>query len=638
MRSQRALFILVLAAFFAGPLTPPGFASGATAIRAPLPPELPFGGESRSLIAPADDPWITPAEATGLTGTPSYGETIAYLERLVAAAPELAMVSVGRTAQGREIPMIIADASGADTPEKLRATGKPILLAHAGIHAGEIDGKDAGLMLLRDLTVRGTKRQLLDGASFLFIPILNADGHERSSPFGRMNQRGPTEMGWRTNSLNLNLNRDFTKLDTREVRALLAVFQAWQPHLYLDLHVTDGADYQYDITFGYNGAHAFSPAIARWLDGHLRPEAESHLRAWGHVPGPLVFLADPSDPGQGNVFWTSSPRFSTGYGDLIHLPSVLVENHSLKPYEQRVLGTYLFLEAALTTLARHGGELVSAIAADRERREEMIPLAWRVGGGGSGGRVGAFLGVTAGGEAAAEPPPPPTTFEYLGVKSKSVPSAISGGQYPVWTGETITLTIPLLAMNEPAITVERPRAYWVPAGWDEVIDRLAAHGIRMERISTARTLEVEMLRLTEAQVDPTPFEGRVRVGAVPVAEKRTETFPPGSVRILTDQPLGDLVAALLEPASPDSFFQWGFFLSVLQRTEYGEDYVLAPLAEAMLAADPALATEFERALAADPELAGDPRARLAWFYERTPYWDDRWLLYPVGREIAARTP
>jgi len=176
-------------------------------------------------VVAADDPWITPAERMQLAATPDYAETMAWLNRLVSAAPELEMVSIGRSLQGREIWMVIASADRAFNAVAMKSTGKPLLLAHSGIHAGEIDGKDAGLMLLRDMTETAKRKELLANTNFLFIPILNVDGHERRSAYNRINQRGPAEMGWRTNARNQNLNRDFSKLDTEGVRALIGVFR-----------------------------------------------------------------------------------------------------------------------------------------------------------------------------------------------------------------------------------------------------------------------------------------------------------------------------------------------------------------------------------------------------------------------------
>ncbi len=577
----------------------------------PLPPVPPWDGKSQQLIVPDDDPWITPSERTGLTATPSYDETVAWLEQLAAATPELSMVSLGKSHEGRDIWMVVASAEGAFTPAALKAAGKPTLLAQAGIHPGEIDGKDAGLMLLRDMTVRGTRAKLLKDANFLFIPILGVDGHERSSPYGRINQRGPVETGWRTNARNLNLNRDYSKLDTPELRAIILALNQWEPDLYLDLHVTDGIDYQYDITFGYTGRHGLSPSIADWLEQRLTPALNKDLKAMGHIPGPLIFAIDNLNPARGIVTWTAGPRFSNGYGDARHMPTLLVENHSLKPYRQRVLGTYVLLESALRTLAKYGKQLRQAITADRTRQPERIPLTWKVRDPSAGG---------------------PEQVEFLGIQWRTAPSEISDGERIEYTGQPVTLTVPYFEYIEPEISVTRPRAYWIPPAWPEVIERLALHGIYLETIPEAREVVVELARLSEVRLAEEPFEGRVPVTAVARLERRTVTFPPGSVRVPTDQPLGDLAILLLEPDSPDSFFQWGFFLEILQRTEYMEDYVMEPLARRMLDRDPALKRAFEKRLAEDADFAADAQARLMWFYERTPYLDDRWRLYPVGRE------
>lgn len=573
-----------------------------------LPPLMPWNGASLSLMLPPEDPWATPFEKSAGLESPGYDDTVRWLERLVKEAPELALVSLGKSPQGRDIWMVVASADGAFTPEALHRAGKPVLLAQAGIHPGEIDGKDAGMMLLRDMTARGTKRALLDRASFLFVPIFNVDGHERSSRYGRINQRGPRITGWRTNARNLNLNRDYGKLDTPEMRAMVAALRAWKPDLYLDIHVTDGVDYQYDITWGYNGPHAFSPDIAAWLDREFTPALEKDLRAMGHVPGPLVFAVDDADMSKGIVDWTAGLPFSNGYGDARHLATILVENHSLKPFRRRVLGTYVFLEGALRVLGERGRELRRAAAEDEKIRRREIPLQWKT------------------------PEGPPPTIEFLGIRSRLVPSAVSGGLRVEWTGEPVTIEIPRIAYTEPAVTVTRPKAYWIPASWPEIIERLERHGIRVERIREPRELDVVMYRIEDARMDSRPREGRPQVRGTPVREERREWFPAGSARVDMDQPLGDLAALLLEPASSSSFFRWGFFLEVLQRTEYAEGYVMDPTASRMLADDPDLAREFTTKLREDPDFAHNPAERLQWFYRRTPYFDQRWRLYPVARE------
>jgi hypothetical protein len=420
-------------------------------------------------------------------------------------------------------------------------------------------------------------------------------------------------MGWRTNARNLNLNRDYAKADTPEMQSLLKALATWNPDLYVDIHVTDGIDYQYDITWGYGGEQGYSPSISRWLSGVLDPPVLRELERQGHIPGYLVF-AGGEDPDRGLFLWSaSSPRYSDGYGASRHLPTILVENHSLKPYRQRVLGTYVLLASVLETVGKNRDSLMQAIAEDRSRRPSQLALSWKV-------------------------PESPTAemIDFKGVEWRAEDSAISGGKKVVWLGTPVAKTLPRVAPTAVDLVVERPVAYWVPGAWCDVIERLALHGIEMETLSRTLEVEVEMYRLHEATLANQPFEGRVMVdpGVTPRVEHRREIYPPGSVRVPLDQPLGDLAAQLLEPQAADSFFRWGFFLEIMSRTEYVEGYVIDPMAERMLAADADLKVAFLKRLAEDAEFAADAGARRRWFYERTPFFDERWLLYPVGREVA----
>lgn len=597
---KKTLILTILAAAAA-----PAFADGAAT--AVLPPLEPWEGESLSLVAAADDPWITPAEAGGFETTPSYDETVAWLRRLVDAAPELHMEPFGKSGEGRDLYLVVASSDHAFTPEAVQKTGKAVVLAQAGIHSGEIDGKDAGLMLLRDMTVAGKKKDLLQRAVFLFVPIFNVDGHERSSPYGRMNQRGPRETGWRTNATNLNFNRDYTKADTPGMQAMLRLLNTWPVDLYVDLHVTDGHDFQYDVTWSRGTLHTYSPAQGRWQREHLNEAIERDMKDMGHVPGPFFFAMGPTFD-RGILDWTGGPRFSDGYGAARHLLTILVENHSLKPYRRRVLGTYVFLESLLRHTGAGVAGLREAAATDRARRPGVVPLAF-----GPGEEF-------------------PEKMELLAIEHRRERSEVSGREEVVWTGKPVTLHLPKRRFDTVTASVKPSRAYWIPAAWSEVIERLALHGVELKRQAAAREVEVDMYRFAEPKFAEQPFEGRIRVEAKTSVERRRERYPAGSVRVPTDQPLGVLAVLLLEPSSPDSFFQWGFFHSVLQRTEYGEAYAVEPMARRMLAEDEALRAEFEKKLAEDEEFAADPRARLDFFYRRSPYYDDRYLLYPVGRE------
>jgi len=274
-----------------------------------LPPLLPWQGNTASLIQPKH-PWVTPAELTNLTETPDYAATVSYLQKLVASSELLRMESLGKSPQGRDIWLIKASMQPDLIGKGAGKSGRPTLLVQAGIHSGEIDGKDAGLMLLRDI-VHGGKQQLLAQVDLLFVPILSVDAHERKGKFNRMNQRGPVEQGWRSTAQNLNLNRDYAKADSLEMRAVLNAMNTYQPDLYMDVHVTDGEDYQYDITYGFNEPFASqSPNGASWLASVYRPAIDQALTAAGHIPGPLVFAVDPLDFSKGLQGSTATPRFS----------------------------------------------------------------------------------------------------------------------------------------------------------------------------------------------------------------------------------------------------------------------------------------------------------------------------------------
>lgn len=571
---------------------------------APLPPSPAWHGKSERLKAKAGDPWITPSEATDFRTTPDLAATYAWLEKLAAVSPLIRIETFGRSPQGREMMAVLATKGPAADGAK-----KPVLLVQAGIHSGEIDGKDAGMMLLRDIALRG-KDGLLDKADLLFVPVFSVDAHERASRYNRPNQKGPEEQGWRTTAQNLNINRDYVKADAPETRAMLGLIQKYKPSLYIDVHVTDGHDYQYDITFGYNGwdgRYAQSPAIGQWLDTRFRPAIMKALAKEGHIPGGFPGLMDDRNPTAGAARTYMPARFSNGYGDMIHLPTVLIENHSLKPYGQRVLGTYVLLEAILKLMGQDDAALEKAIATDMAMRPEQLVMTWKFR------------------------KEPTGVVENLGIAFEKYHSAASGIDEVRYLGKPEKQTIKLFT-QEPDLTVALPEAWWVPVTKPDLIALLKLHGVAFETIDAPRTVEVDMVRLAD------PVLGAANEGHVPlksaryIHETRQESFPAGSVRVPSDQPLGLLAATMLEAESPDSMLAWGFFPEMLMRTEYIEGYAIAPLADAMLANDAKLKAEFEAKLAADPKFAADPDARLGWFYERTPYYDSRYLLYPVARE------
>ncbi|PVM72949.1 M14 family metallopeptidase [Caulobacter radicis] len=573
-----------------------------------LPPAPHWQGASQALIRDASHPWATAFEADPAHDfSPNYVDTRAWFDRLDKASKLVRVEDFGVSPEGRPIFAVIASKDGDKLDPK-----KPLLLVQCGIHPGEIDGKDAGMMLLRDMAFHG-KDGLLDKVNLVLIPILSVDGHERSGPYSRPNQRGPRIQGWRNTATNQNLNRDFMKLDQPEMQALKRLQAKYRADLYVDVHVTDGMDYQYDVTYGYNGEDGVwsrSPATAKWLDEAFKPAMNQRLEAEGHIPGELVFGIDERNPKAGLSDGGLGERFSNGWGSAAHVPTILIENHSLKPHAQRVLGTYVFIETALELLAQKGDTLRAAIAADSALRPAAIPANF------------------------VADDKPIATRDFKGIRYETYESVASGKTEIRWLGEADPelWRLPFYS-SHPTLQLARPKAYWVPSYRADIIERLKLHGVKVETLDAPRNVSVEMLRLVDPKVAPRANEGHVQMSVEQVTtQARDWTFPKGSVRVSTDQPLGDLVVLLLEPQSSESVFAWGMVPEVLSRVEYIEPYAIAPLAEKMMAADPELKAQFEAKLAAEPKFAADPDARLAWFYKRTPFYDDRHLLYPIARE------
>jgi murein tripeptide amidase MpaA len=571
-----------------------------------LPPVLPWTGASERLIAAKDDPWITPAERADFMTTPRYDETRSWLERLDAASPLIAIETFGQTAQGRDLLLVRASKGG---------TKKPVVLIQAGIHAGEIDGKDAGLMLLRDIALRG-KDTLLDHIDLMFVPIYNIDGHERMSRWNFPALRGPLEKGYVANARGINLNRDYAKADAPETRAMIALLRRLDPVLYVDCHVSDGFDMQYDVTFTYAGwgRYAYHRATADWLTNRFGPHVTRALTRAGHIPTLYPSPIDTRDPAKGIRQAPEGPRYSTGYGDFIGVPTVLVENHMLKPYRQRVLGTYVLLEAALGLAGQERDRIAAAKATDRASRPTTMLARWKL---------------------AARPIG--WIEQFKGVVFDTYRSPATGRMEQRWTGRRVTVRMPIIG-QEPVETVTLPKAWWVPKEQVEILDRLRLHGIRFETIKTPRTLVLDRIRLRDATVQRVQRVQRVQDGRLPLKasflhETVSQTLPAGTIRVPSDQPLGLLAAALFEPEAPDSFLALGFFPEMLSAQPRAEDFVMAPLADALLARDAKVNAEFQGKVAAEPSFAADGDARLDWLADRLPGREAVHAVYPIQREL-----
>jgi len=561
------------------------------------------------------DEWLTVAEKSDFRATSSYDETMDYLLRLQAAAPELIRVTdFGRSGQGRPLPLVIVSSDGAFTPEAATATGKPVVLLQSCIHAGEVDGKDATLMVLRDIAL-GRNPELAEGAIILFAPIFNADGHERVSPYNRSNQNGPVEgMGYRTTANGINLNRDFLRLASPEARAMAGLVAAWNPHLHVDNHVTNGSDHAWVLTWLVVEAQQLDPAVDAWVGAHL-PDVLAEIEAAGHPNGPYVNLISGSDPTAGMVWDVAQPRYSSGYFPLRNRVSILIEMHAHKPFRDRVYANRAFMEELIGEIGRSGKELVRAVAmadaseiargrADAEPSEVVV--RW---------------GVAEEGDTLTWP-----AYEWT-VEDSVV---LGGKRVRYRPGEIQEVDLEWRHTPVPELTLPRPRGYIVLAGWPQIEGVVAGHGLRAYRIEKDAELEVETTRLSKPEFATSSYQGVVMVEDFEVS-RQTErrSIPTGSLWIPADQPNYEIAVQLFEPEAPDSLVRWGAVSSVFERKIYIGTDVLEKLAREMLA-DDAIRQEWNAALD-DPYFAANRSARYLWWYRRTPYWDETVGLLPVLR-------
>jgi len=587
------------------------------------------------LAANAQSPdWRTPAEIGNYRTTPDYADTVSYLDRIAAANPgQVKIEDFGKTGEGRDLKIVIASKDGVFDPAAIHASGRAILLVQNSIHAGEMDGKDSCLSLLRDIVQNqnGAKR-LLDHVVFVFIPVYNIDGHERRSAYNRINQNGPELAGWRGNGSNINLNRDYMKADAPETRAFLKMFHRWLPDFFVDDHVTDGMDYQYDVTFAIDAGPDVAPETAQWIRDDVTPELERQVNAAGHIAFPaLINLNDDTDPAKGLGFSPNPPRFSTGQMILEDRPGLLVELHMLKDYKTRVTGNYEILRALLEVMNRDAAKL---IALNRQADLDAEKL-----GSHPLGNSKFPLATDGNGDT--------TPVVFHGWQFTRALSEISGTMWVQYSHTPWNVTLPLATGAKVTTTTDPPAAYIVPPQWTHVIDVLAAHDVTLRRTTAPWTGKVERYRCSGMQWQGNPFEGRHPIfpgedpGAQPgrygqcTLTTETITFPAGSVVVPLNQRLSKVVIHWLEPDAPDSALRWGFFDPIFEQREYGEAYVLEKLARENLAKDPALKAEFEQRIQSDPRFAASPEARLEFFYDRSPWGVANHVgEYPVARLLS----
>jgi hypothetical protein len=573
---------------------------------------------SASAIA-ADPALTTLSERSGFLKTGRYDEVIALCDAFQRRHPDaVRCFDFGTTPEGRPMKAMAVSRTGKLTPDAARAAGLPVLLVQGGIHAGEIDGKDAGFLAVRQALDGEAAKGDLDRLVLLFVPVFNVDGHERFGAWNRPNQRGPEGMGWRTTAQNYNLNRDYVKADTPEMQAMLALVNAWDPLAYIDLHVTDGAKFQHDVSIQVEPLRA-GDAELRKAGAVLRDGVIERLDAQGSMALPFYpSFVEYDNPASGFADGVSTPRFSNGYFQLRNRFGMLVETHSWKDYPTRVRITRNAIVALLDLVATHGAQwLHTAHDADDRARKlagTQVPLDWKAGDKAH-------------------------TIDFQGYAYTRTPSGISGALMTRYDdSKPETWHLPLRDDVQPDHVATAPGAgYLVPAAHAAWVGaKLRQHGIRFDTLHKPMTAaRVEAFRADTADFAAGSFEGHQRLTVTGSWKPEAQDLGIGALFVPIAQPKARLVMALLEPQAPDSLLGWGEFNNAFEQKEYMEDYVAEDVARDMLANDPTLKAAFERRLATDAAFAKDPQARLDFFRRRHASFDQRFRLYPVLRIATA---
>ena len=553
-------------------------------------------------VEPSAEEWITDCEKSDFVQTPHFEQTMEFFERLDDYSKMVNITSFGTSPQGRDLSLVIVDKDGLQSPEQIRKRGRAIILVESCIHAGEPDGKDASMIMLRDMVVHKKDIELLDNVSFLFIPVFNVDGHEDFRATNRINQNGPEELGTRNTAQQLNLNRDFLKADAPEMRAWLKLYNRWMPELFIDVHVTNGADFQYVTTYAIeNHGTMMEEGLRTWTTDVFEKQLNEQMTAVGFPMFLYASFRNSNAPEQGIFINLYDPRYSESYAAARNRIGLLLENHIYKPYKQRVICTIEAIKASARIIGANKEELFDVVErADKavsspEYRKTPMDLTYKAVNRDS------------------------VWVDYLAWERETVKSDMSGAD---WTrhnyDKPITVKSPLITSYEASLSVRLPEAYIFMPQWIDVIEILDLHNIKYTRLTEPKAIEVETYRYSGATFSTRQSEGRIPVIKTDyTTQTETLEYPAGSILIDMNQPSGRIAAWLLEPSAPGSLVYWGFFNQVLQPTN--EFWIRLGYMEEkgreLMAKDPALKAEFEQRMT-DPAFAGDSNAILNFFYER----------------------
>ncbi|MEN6561189.1 MAG: M14 family metallopeptidase [Acidobacteriota bacterium] len=512
----------------------------------PLPPVPPVPPPP---APPASGP-VTTAEASAYAATSTYAEVMAFIRGLQELSPLVRVETIAASTEGRDIPLLVIGKPVPRDPLALRYDKRIVVYIQANIHAGEVEGKESALMLVRDILL-DPKLPYLDRIVLLVAPIFNADGNDKMDPRNRYGQVGPEKgSGVRHNGQNLDLNRDAMKLESPEMRGLVRnVLLRWDPALLVDCHTTDGSFHQEPVTYSWPLCPNGDAAVLKYARDRMLPAVDAALeKKYGTLAVPYGDPMDFRDMGKGWRTFGPEPRYMTNYIGLRGRLSVLIENYNYADFRTRVAGNYHMLQALLDYCGANAAE-IQKLVADADARTIQAGLA--------PAEAGAFgLDI--------EVRPLPGTISILGYEMEAPAAPAEGspaGPFPRLrpTDRSKTYTMPYYADFEPKRSVRLPFAYLITAGGTEVLGKLRQHGVAVERLTEPAALEAEAFRIKEVKGAERLYQGH-RTDSVKgdyAVEKRD--FPKGTLLVRTAQPLGRLAACLLEPESDDGLLLWNFF-------------------------------------------------------------------------------
>jgi len=574
-----------------------------------------------------------------LTGT--YAEVEGMCQTLGKNYPDsVRCFSMGSSAEGRPIWVIAVSRSGALTTEQAKQRNIPVVLAIAGTHSGEIDGKDAGLMLIRDWLKKPPANDPLRNQVLLFVPVFNVDGHERPSPFNRPNQNGPSLQGERVIAQRINLNRDWMLGQTAEMNAMLELVSHWDPLLTLDLHVTDGVRFRHDVSLSmsamFSADHALHDASEQFMSDMM-----SRLDKKGHHPLDFTpVLIDLEDPRAGIMRDADAPRFSHVYAVLRNRIGVLIEDHAWSPYAQRVQTSKDVLIASLELIAKDGARLLKvAIQADQHAQtmgNETVALDWH--------------------NTLEENIDIPTGYtDLLGYNYTTHAQApIVGGRHityhlnqpQVWKTPVYGDIQPV---NDAFVTLPQS-GYIIPAGWVSVVlPYLQKHGISYQTIPhNLKNVGVQLFQVNPDSIsfESRSFQGRLRTHLYGEWKETSVELLKGSIYVPMQQSLSLLAAHLLEPMGPDSLSSWGLFNTAYEITDHISNHRQLQIAQWMYQEDsliresygetlykklPKLRKDYQIRMDRDDRFRDDPEQRLDFWIREIPYHDPSYNHYPILR-------